>query len=64
MKPFELCRMVTADDDKNGQWLILTTPKQHIDIRITKTGFIRIGEVRKGRFPVESWQDGGEQDTD
>lgn len=51
----KVLHMVTEDEATRGEWYVLTSQKQHIDVRVTPTGLIRIGEVKRGRFPIESW---------
>lgn len=47
--PVEVKR--ACSDPRHGVWLLLETPKQHLEIRVTRTGLFRVGKPRKRVTP-------------
>jgi hypothetical protein len=54
-----LLHMVTVGEtpERHGDVYIFTTRRQHVTIRVTPTGLIRIGEIRNRRFPYDRDRD-------
>lgn len=36
-----------CSDPKHGVWLEITTPREEVQIRVTRTGLIRVGKTKK-----------------
>lgn len=46
-----------ADDEKYGRWLLFRAAKQEIEIRVTRSGLLRVSQPRKaGKIRAEGYR--------